>query len=100
MSVSLERELRNLMKTGEYVIGTRQTLKLLKLGKLKMVIMAKNAPPEVRKRVEYYARLSGTPVLVYEGTSVELGQAIGKPFTAALIGIVEEGTSRILELVE
>jgi len=34
MSLSLERELRNLMKTGRYFLGTKQALKALKLGGL------------------------------------------------------------------
>lgn len=99
MSLSVERELRNLIRTGEYVLGTRETLKLLKLGKVKLVIMAKNTPPEIKRRVQYYARLGGTPVIEYDGTSDELGHALGKPFVVSLIGVVDEGSSRILELV-
>ena len=98
MPVSLERELRNLIKTGKYYLGTKQTLKALKLGKAKLVVMAENTPPEIRRQVEYYAKLSNTPVIVYKGTSVDLGLAIGKPFRVSLIAVVDEGSSRILEL--
>ena len=98
MPVSLERELRNLIKTGKYYLGTKQTIKALKLGKAKLVVMAENTPPEIRKQVEYYARLSNTPVIVYKGTSVDLGLAIGKPFRVSLIAVIDEGSSRILDL--
>ncbi len=100
MSLSIEKELRNLIRTGKYVIGTKETLKLLKLGKLKLVVMAKNTPPEVKARVKYYAELSRTPIIEYEGTSVELGSALGKPFIASMVGVVEEGASKILEIIE
>ncbi|MCE4626643.1 MAG: 50S ribosomal protein L30e [Desulfurococcales archaeon] len=99
MSISIERELRNLIRTGNYVLGTKQTLKLLKLGKVKLVIMAKNTPPEIKKRVNYYAKLGNVPVIEYDGTSDDLGHALGKPFVVSLIGVVDEGTSRILELI-
>ena len=99
MSVSIERELRNLIRTGNYVLGSKQTLKLLKLGKVKLVIMARNTPPEIRDRVRYYARLGNVPIIEYDGTSDDLGHALGKPFVVSLIGVIDEGTSRILELV-
>ena len=98
MPVSLERELRNLIKTGKYYLGTKQTLKALKLGKAKLVVMAENTPPEIRRQVEYYAKLSNTPIIVYKGTSVDLGLAIGKPFRVSLIAVIDEGSSRILDL--
>ncbi len=96
--VSLERELRNLIKTGKYYLGAKQTLKAMKLGKAKLVVMAENTPPEIREQVEYYARLGNIPVIVYKGTSVDLGLAIGKPFRVSLIAVLDEGSSRILDL--
>ncbi len=98
MSLSLERELRNLLKTGRAYLGVKQTLKALMHGKAKMVIIAENIPPEYRERIRYYARLADTPVVVYKGTSVDLGLAIGKPFRVSAIAVIDEGTSKILEL--
>ncbi len=98
MSVSFERELRNLMKTGTYYLGTKQALKALKLGKAKMIIMAENAPPEVRRRIQYYAKLANVPVYIYKGTSIALGLATGKPFRVTVITVIDEGQSRITEL--
>ncbi len=96
----IERELSNALKTGTVVLGSRRTLKLLKTGKAKAVIVASNAPPEIRSDILYYARLGGVPVYVYPGTSVELGAVCGKPFPVASLAIVDPGTSRILELIE
>ncbi len=100
MSLSIEKELKNLIRTGKYVIGTKQTLKLLMHGKLKLVVMAKNTPPEIKARVKYYSNLSKTPIIEYEGTSLELGSALGKPFPASMIGVLDEGSSKILEIIE
>jgi len=98
MSLSFERELGNLLKTGRYVIGSRKGLKALMRGEAKMVILASNAPPEVRKRAEYYARLAGVPVYVFRGTNIDLGVVAGKPFRISMIVVLDEGSSRILEL--
>ncbi|AEM38095.1 ribosomal protein L7Ae/L30e/S12e/Gadd45 [Pyrolobus fumarii 1A] len=94
-----ERELLNALKTGKVILGTRKTLKLLKLGRLKAVVVAANAPPEVKQEILYYASLGDIPVYVYPGTSVELGAACGKPFTVMSLGIVDEGQSRIVDLI-
>jgi large subunit ribosomal protein L30e len=100
MSLSLERELRNLLKTGKAYLGVKQTLKALLHGRAKLVVIAENMPPEYRNRVNYYAKLSNTPVIVYKGTSVDLGLAIGKPFRVSAIAVIDEGASRILEIAE
>ncbi|MCE4601769.1 MAG: 50S ribosomal protein L30e [Desulfurococcales archaeon] len=99
MSVSFERELRNLIKTGKYYLGVKQAMKALKLGKAKMLIVAENTPPEYKRRLLYYAKLAGTPVYIYRGTSIALGLAAGKPFRVSVITVLDEGQSRITELV-
>ncbi|KSW12665.1 50S ribosomal protein L30 [Pyrodictium occultum] len=96
----IERELVNALKTGRVVIGSRKTLRYVKTGKAKAVIVASNAPPEIRNDIIYYARLGGIPVYVYPGTSVELGAVCGKPFTVASLAVLDSGSSRILDLIE
>lgn len=98
--VSLESELKMVLKTGKVIIGSKQTIKYVKLGKAKMVILAANAPPNIRNDILYYAKLSNIPVYIYKGTSVDLGVLCGKPFMVSAITILDEGESRILELVE
>ncbi len=100
MSLSLERELRNLVKTGKVYLGVRESMKAVRLGKAKLLIIAENTPPEYRERLKYYAKLSKTPIIVFKGTSVDLGLTIGKPFRVSAIAVIDEGSSRILELVE
>ncbi len=96
----IEKELVNALKTGTVILGSRKTLKYVKTGKAKAVIVASNAPPELRNDILYYARLGGIPVYIYPGTSVELGAVCGKPFTVASLAILDPGSSRILELIE
>jgi large subunit ribosomal protein L30e len=96
----IEKELVNALKTGKVVLGSRKTLRLVKLGKAKAVIVAENAPPEIRDDIVYYAKLGNIPVYIYPGTSLELGAVCGKPFTVASLAILDPGNSRIIELIE
>ncbi len=81
-------------------MGSKQSLKAVLNGKAKLVIIAENAPPHYKKRLEYYAKLSGVPIIEFKGTSIDLGLAAGKPFRVSMIAVIDEGSSRILELVE
>lgn len=42
---SINSRLALVMKSGKYCLGYKQTLKTLRQGKAKLVIIAKNAPP-------------------------------------------------------
>lgn len=96
----IERELVNALKTGRVVLGSRRTLRYVKVGKARAVIVASNAPPEIREDILYYARLGGIPVYIYPGTSVELGAVCGKPFTVASLAVLDPGSSRLVEFIE
>ncbi|WP_048148939.1 50S ribosomal protein L30e [Palaeococcus ferrophilus] len=91
-------ELRKAIETGEVVIGSKRTVQLAKIGGAKLIVVAKNAPKEVKDDIEYYAKLSNIPVHVFEGTSVELGTVLGKPFVVAALAVIEPGESKILAL--
>lgn len=97
---SLETEMKNALKTGKVVLGSKESISVLKHGKAKMVVVASNAEPATRKDVEYYAKLSNTPIYTFEGTSVDLGAILGKPFPIQVIAVIDPGESKIMELVE
>lgn len=91
-------ELRKALETGKVVIGSNKTVKLAKVGGAKLIIVAKNAPKDIKDDIYYYAKLSNIPVYEYEGTSVDLGTLLGKPFVVASLAIVDPGESNILAL--
>merc|ERR550517_2248787 len=59
------------MKSGKYCLGLRQTLKTLRQGKSKLVIIANNTPPLRKSEIEYYAMLAKTGVHHYTGNNIE-----------------------------
>jgi len=99
-ATSVTRELKNLVKTGVYVLGARQSIRAVAHGKAKLLIIARNARPDLRERALYLARLSGVPVYVFPGTSTDLGVALGKPFRVSMLAVIDEGSSQILRAVE
>jgi len=51
-------------------LGYKSTLKSLRSGKAKLVIISKNTPPLRKSELEYYAMLSKAPVHHFDGTNV------------------------------
>ncbi len=87
----LDVVLRRVVMTGQVVIGSKRTLKYVKLGKVKVVIRAANLPTDLKEDLEYYARLSNVPIIVYPGSNVDLGTVVGKPFSVAMLGVIDSG---------
>jgi len=100
LALSFESELRMAIKTGKVKFGSKEAIKAAKLGKAKLIIIAENAPKEIKDDIVYYSKLSKIPIYIYKGTSVDLGTICGKPFMVAAVTIYDEGDSRILEFVE
>ena len=92
--------MKTALRTGDVRLGAKQTIKLLKLGKAKAAIVARNAPEQIKRDVLYYANLSSIPVYIYPGTSKELGTLCAKPFVVSALAIVDEGDSRIVEAIK
>ncbi|BDH78996.1 MAG TPA: 50S ribosomal protein L30e [Methanothermobacter sp.] len=97
--MDIDRGIRVAVDTGNVILGSKKSIQNLKLGKGKLVIIAENAPEDIKDDVEYYAKLSNIPVYVYNGSSVELGSVCGKPFTVTTLLIQDPGDSTILEIV-
>lgn len=58
------------MKSGKVTLGYKSTLKTLRSGKAKLVIIAGNTPPLRKSELEYYAMLSKTNVHHFAGNNV------------------------------
>ena len=94
MQIDMDKSLRSVMRTGKVLVGTKQALKATKRGVAKLVIVASNCPPEIRKQITD----SNVPMYEYPGMSVDLGPTCGKPFIVSAITVVEPGDSDIMAL--
>ncbi len=78
-------EIKELIKTGKAVIGTKETLRLLKEGKVKRVFVATNCPEDVRESVERYAGFSDASVEELPVPNDELGIMCRKQFSISVL---------------
>jgi large subunit ribosomal protein L30e len=93
---SINSRLKLVMKSGKYTLGYKSTLKTLRQGKSKLVIIASNCPPLRKSEIEYFAMLAKTGVHHYTGGNVELGTACGKYFRCSMLSITDPGDSDII----
>merc|ERR1711911_554160 len=93
---SINARLALVMKSGKYCLGYKQTIKTLRQGKSKLVIIASNTPPLRKSEIEYYAMLAKTGVHHYTGNNIELGTACGKYFRVCTHSITDPGDSDII----
>ncbi|EGX47515.1 60S ribosomal protein L30 [Orbilia oligospora] len=93
---SINSRLALVMKSGKVVLGYKSTLKTLRSGKAKLVLIAGNTPPLRKSELEYYAMLAKTNVHHFSGNNIELGTACGKLFRCSTMAILDQGDSDIL----
>ncbi|KAK1770818.1 50S ribosomal protein L30e-like protein [Phialemonium atrogriseum] len=93
---SLNTKLALVIKSGKVVLGYKSTLKSLRTGKAKLILIAANAPPLRKSELEYYSMLSKTSVHHFSGNNIELGTACGKLFRCSTMAILDAGDSDIL----
>jgi len=92
----INQRLSLVMKSGKVNLGYVSTIKSLRSGKAKMVIIANNTPKLTKSEIEYYAMLSETGVYHYNGTNVDLGTACGQYFRVGSMAVIEVGDSDIV----
>ena len=87
--------LRRAIKTGEVILGQNKTEQCINEGRAQMVVIAGNCPENYRGSL---TSQTGLFVYTYEGSSVQLGKACGKPFMVSALAIVDPGESDLLSL--
>lgn len=66
---NINSRLSLVMKSGKYTLGYNSSLKALRSGKAKLIILANNCPPLRKSEIEYYAMLAKTGVHHYSGSN-------------------------------
>jgi len=93
---SINSRLALVMKSGKFTIGVRSTLKTIRQGKSKLIIIANNTPALRKSEIEYYCMLAKVGVHHYSGTNIDLGTACGKYFRVGCLSITDPGDSDII----
>lgn len=98
--MDVNRALRSATQTGTVILGLNETLRHILEKKAKLVIIATNAPEAAVAQVNAAAEKTKVPVYKYAGKNTELGPACGKPYSVAVLTVVEAGDSDVLQLAK
>lgn len=98
--IDINKAITTSVKTGKVAFGFNNALKSAKLGRAKLIMLASNCPGNLIDYVTSYAKSSDVPVVIYKGSSIDLGIVCGKPFMVSALTIREPGDSDILKLTE
>ncbi|CAK9051181.1 unnamed protein product [Durusdinium trenchii] len=93
---SINARLQLVMKSGKYCLGLKTTLKTLRQGKSKLVLISNNCPALRKSEIEYYAMLAKTGVHHFHGDNNELGTACGRYYRVSCLSITDPGDSDII----
>ncbi len=96
--MSISRAIKLAADTGKVTLGYKSTSNAVKFKSAKLVVIASNCPPPLRKDIERYAKISSIPVLNFDKTRLELGPLCGRPFGVSVLGVIDPGESDILNL--
>ena len=80
-------EIKNALKEEKVIIGTDNTIKDLKLGKLSKVFVSSNAPKDVKEKIEKYSKLNETKLVKLKSPNNELGGMCKRPFSISVLAI-------------
>jgi large subunit ribosomal protein L30e len=96
--IDVNKAIGTAVKTGKVILGVRKAVESAKVGRAKLIVVATNCPRKNMEEIIYYGKLSGVPVSIYKGTSIDLGAICGKPYVVSALTIREPGDSDILRL--
>ena len=82
-------EIRKLIGSEKLLLGTEQTIKALKGGKLAKVFLASNTSDKVKADITHYSEIAKVEVVETDKTNEELGTVCKKPFSISVIGILK-----------
>lgn len=94
----LTSAIRLTVESGKVEFGARTGILASLLGKAKLFVIAENTPKTTSVRIQDYAKQSNIPVIVFDGSTMDLGSVCGRPFPVSVLSVYDPGTSNILGL--
>lgn len=93
---NINSKLSLVIKSGKYVLGYKSTLRALRSGEAKLILLSNNCPTVRKAEIEYYAALAKARVVFYNGNNISLGTACGRYHRCSTLAIIDAGDSDIL----
>jgi large subunit ribosomal protein L30e len=92
----LTKDLRLAIDTGEVSFGNKIVVKAISDDKVKAVVVARKGKRDLVDDTVHMCNIASIRVVYFNGNSLELGAACGKPFSVNSLAILSAGNSNIL----
>ncbi|XP_057569351.1 60S ribosomal protein L30-like [Hippopotamus amphibius kiboko] len=87
----INSRLQLVMASGKHVLGYKQTLKMIRQGKVNLDILANNCPALRKSELEYSTMLIKTGVHHYSSNNIEVDAVCGKYYRVCTLALVDSG---------
>ena len=82
-------EIKKHINDKKLVLGTKATIKNMKLGKLEKVFITSNCPENVKNDINYYSSIGGCKIEKLSIPNAELGVICKKQFSVSTAGLLK-----------
>ena len=93
----IANDIRLAVDSGKAALGINSVIDSIKNDTAKLLVVASKNRGDNVQDIAHMAKISNIKVVMFEGTSMELGAVCGKPFSVSAVSIIEQGNSKILE---
>jgi large subunit ribosomal protein L30e len=92
----LTKDLRLAIDTGEVSFGNKTVMRAISGNKAKMIVVAGKGKKEIVDDITHVCSVTGIRLVRFNGNSLELGAACGRPYSVNSLAVISEGNSGIL----
>ncbi|MHA1786433.1 MAG: 50S ribosomal protein L30e [Candidatus Helarchaeota archaeon] len=96
--MSEDTSIKIALRTGDVILGYKNSIKALRNNKTKMILMAENCPKHLKNEIDRLCELGEVKNRRINKSSWDLGFICGRPHMVAIMAIVNPGDSDILNL--
>ena len=93
----IANDIRLAVDSGKAALGINSVIDSIKNDTAKLLVVASKNRGDNVQDIAHMAKISNIRVVMFEGTSMELGAICGKPFSVSAVSIIEQGNSKILD---
>jgi large subunit ribosomal protein L30e len=80
-------ELKKLLESKKLILGTDETVKFLRQGKVKKIFLASNCSPQVKDDLAQYCKVGNVECVELSQSNEEIGVLCKKPFAISVVGV-------------
>jgi len=96
----MNKELKSILQNGKFTLGSKSVISDLQGEKSKLIVISNNCPEDIKSDIKGLGEFDKIPILVFDGSSLELGEFCGKPFLVAALSVTDLGKITLKSIVK